>query len=98
MDRIDFKAKDIIQFAVYLVMFIGFIVTMDNKIDKLGEKLADMKTEKKELSLEQRQDSQMIQTKLESLGVTAELNKQNIGINKIDIAILSTKVDKLLNR
>lgn len=98
MEPLNIKAKDIIQYVIYLVTFIVFIVTMDNKIDKLGEKLADMKVEKKEISTEQRESFLIIQTKLESLGVTAELNKQNISINKVDIAILNEKLDKILNK
>ena len=98
METLNIRPKDIIQYAIYLVTFIVFIVTMDNKIDKLGEKIADMKTEKKELSTEQKQDFQLMQSKLEALGVTAELNKQNISINKADIIIINLKLDKLLNK
>ena len=98
MEALNIKLKDIIQFALYLVMFVGFLITMDNKIDKLAENVHDLKTEKKEVSQEQRQDFQIIQSKLENLGVTAELNKQNIELNKADIDLINIKLDKILNR
>jgi len=98
MEALNIKLKDIIQFALYLVMFVGFLITMDNKIDKLAENLHDLKTEKKEVSAEQKQDFQIVESKLENLGVTAELNKQNITLNKADIILINIKLDKLLNR
>ena len=98
MEALNIKLKDIIQFAIYLVMFVGFLITMDNKIDKLAENLHDLKTEKKEGSAEQRQDFQIVETKLENLGVTAELNKQNIELNKADIDLINIKLDRILNK
>jgi len=98
MEALNIKLKDIIQFALYLVMFVGFLITMDNKIDKLAENLHDLKTEKKEVSAEQRQDFQIVETKLENLGVTAELNKQNIELNKADIDLINIKLDRILNK
>ena len=98
MESLNIKPKDIIQYALYLISFIIFIVTMDNKIDKIGEKLSEMKIEKKEFSLEQNQTLKVMQSQLNVLGVTAELNKQNISINKADIIILNLKIDRLLDK
>ena len=98
METLNIRPKDIIQYAIYLVSFIVFIITMDNKIDKIGEKLAEMKVEKKEFSFEQNQILKVMQSQLNLLAVTAELNKQNISINKADIIIMNLKIDKLLDK
>ena len=105
MEKIDWKLKDVINYVIYLIPFVVFIATMDKKIDKLAEnqinlqlKIDEMKIEKKEVSLEQKQFNYMIQAEVKSLAVTAEVNKTNIGINKIDIGLLNAKVDKLLDK
>jgi len=98
METLNIKAKDIIQYVVYLITLIAFIIKIDNKVDKLSESVAEMKIEKKEGTSEQRQNIQIIQTELKTLNVTAELNKQNISLNKADIIIINLKLDKLLNK
>ena len=98
METLNIKPKDIIQYVIYLISFIVFIVMMDNKIDKIGEAMQEMKTEKKEFSFEQNQTLKLMQSQLNVLSVTAELNKQGISINKADIIILNLKIDKLLDK
>jgi len=98
MDTLNIKAKDIIQYAVYLITLTLYIVTINNKLDNVSETVNEWKADKKEVNLEQRQNNQIIQNELKMLGIKAELNRQNIDLNKADIEIIKIKIDRLLSK
>jgi len=97
-ESLNFRVKDIVQYAVYLVTLTLFIVSINNKVDNVSEVLAELKADRKDYGNEYKATNLLIQNDLKTLTIRAELNRQNIELNKADIEMLKFKVDKILNR
>jgi len=97
-EGLNFRVKDIIQYAVYLVTLTLFIVSINNKVDNVSEVLAELKADRKDYGNEYKATNSLIQNDLKTLTIRAELNRQNIELNKADIEMLKFKVDKILNK
>ena len=88
LENINFRAKDVIQFCVYIVSLTVLFLSLSSKVDNLAEAVAELKDDKKEFSGEHKVSNSLIQNDLKSLNVQAELNRQNIEIMKSDIEML----------
>ena len=97
-EGLNFRVKDIVQYAVYLVTLTLFIVSINNKVDNVSEVLAELKADRKDYGNEFKATNSLIQNDLKTLTIRAELNRQNIELNKADIEMLKFKVDKILNK
>ena len=91
LDNINFRAKDVIQFGVYIISLTVLFLSLSSKVDNLAEAVAELKYDKKETNGESKVSNSLIQNDLKALNVQAELNRQNIEIMKIDIEMLKSQ-------
>lgn len=95
MEPLNFKIKDLVQYVIYLITLIVFIVSMNNKVDNMGATLTEWRAEKKETGSESKANNQIIQNDLKALIIRAELNRANIELMKADIEVLKYKMDNI---
>jgi len=88
LENLNFKAKDVIQFSVYIISLTVFFLSMSAKVDKVTDAVDELKFEKKEASGESKASSFITQNDIKALTIRAELNRQNIEIMKSDIEML----------
>lgn len=88
LETINFKAKDVVQFCVYIISLTVLFLSLSAKVDNLALCVADLKSDKKEFSGESKASNVIIQNDIKALTVRAELNRQNIEIIKNDIEVL----------
>ena len=88
LDNINFKAKDVIQFCVYIISLTVLFISLSSKVDNLANAVDELKYDKKEVSGESKASNVIIQNDLKALSIRAELNRQNIEIMKSDIETL----------
>ena len=88
LENINFRAKDVIQFCVYIVSLTVLFLSLSSKVDNLADAVSELKDDKKEFSGEHKASNSIIQSDLKTLNIRAELNRQNIEIMKSDIEIL----------
>jgi len=88
LENLNFKAKDLISFAVYIISLSVYFLSMNAKVDRVTEAVDELKTEKREVSSESKASSFITQNDIKALTIRAELNRQNIEIIKSDIEML----------
>ena len=88
LENINFRAKDVIQFCVYIVSLTVLFLSLSSKVDNLADAVAELKDDKKETSGENKAEKFITQNDIKALTIRAELNRQNIEIMKSDIEIL----------
>jgi uncharacterized protein related to proFAR isomerase len=91
VDNINFRAKDVIQFGIYVIPLFAFFLGMSAKVERATEALEELKAERKEATVDSKASSIIIQNEIKTLTVRAELNRQSIEIMKADIEILKRK-------
>ncbi|MBC7493399.1 MAG: hypothetical protein H7221_00220 [Flavobacterium sp.] len=91
LDNLNFKAKDVIQFSVYIISLSVFFLSMSAKVDKVAEAVVELKFDRKEATSEGKAASFINQNDIKALTIRAELNRQNIEIMKNDIEILKSQ-------
>lgn len=91
LENINFKAKDVVQFGIYIFSAVVLFTTLSSKVDSLTEAVKELKEDRKEFSGENKISNQMIQNELKALNIRAELNRQSIEIIKADIAIMKSE-------
>ena len=88
LEKLNFKAKDVIQFSVYVISLTVFFLSMSAKVDKVTDAVDELKFDKRESSGENKASNFITQNDIKSLTIRAELNRQNIEIMKSDIEML----------
>ena len=91
LENINFRSKDVIQFAIYIVSITVLFLSLSSKVDNLAIAFEEFKTDKKETSFENKSSTVIIQNELKTLNIRAELNRQNIEIMKSDIEMLKAQ-------
>ena len=94
LENLNFKAKDMISFVIYIVTLTIFFVSMSNKVDSVTAAVEDLKVEKREARGEQKESTFITQNDIKALTIRAELNRQNIEIMQSDIEILKAQYAK----
>ena len=92
LDNVNFRAKDVVQFCVYIVSLTVLFLSLSAKVDKVTDAVEELKVDKKDFSGEHKVSNSLIQNDLKSLNVQAELNRQNIEIIKSDIEMLKLQI------
>ena len=88
LENLNFKAKDVVQYVLFIISLTAFFISMSAKVDNVTEALEDLKSEKKEAAGESRTSSIITQNDIKALTIRAELNRQSIDIMKSDIEML----------
>ena len=88
LENLNFKAKDVVQFSVYIISLTIFFISMSAKVDKVTDAVEELKFDKKEANGENKAEKNITQNDIKALTVRAELNRQNIEIMKGDIEML----------
>lgn len=88
LENLNFKAKDVVQFSVYIISLTIFFISMSAKVDKVTDAVEELKFDKKEATGENKAEKNITQNDIKALTVRAELNRQNIEIMKGDIEML----------
>ena len=91
LQNLNFKAKDIITFLLYIVPATFFVATINAKVDKATDEIVQMQNDKRESNGENKTSNFITQNDIKALTIRAELNRQNIEIIKNDIEILKTE-------
>ena len=91
LENINFRSKDVIQFAIYIVSITVLFLSLSSKVDNLAIAFEEFKTDKKESTFENKSSNVIIQNELKTLNIRAELNRQNIEIMKSDIEMLKAQ-------
>ena len=94
LENLNFKAKDMISFVIYIVTLTIFFVSMSNKVDSVTDAVEDLKVEKREARGEMKESTFITQNDIKALTIRAELNRQNIEIMQSDIEILKAQYAK----
>ena len=95
LDETKFKAKDVIQFGIYIITATVLFISLMSKVDNLTESVSELKIDRKEYSGESKSYNSLIQNELKTLSIRAELNRQNIEIIKSDIEMLKMQYQNL---
>ena len=88
LENLNFKAKDVVQFSVYIISLSVFFLSMSAKVDRVTDAVEELKFDKKEASSENKTEKSITQSDIKALTIRAELNRQNIEIMKGDIEML----------
>lgn len=91
LENINFRSKDVIQFAIYIISITVLFLSLSSKVDNLAIAFDEFKTDKKESTFENKSSNVIIQNELKTLNIRAELNRQNIEIMKSDIEMLKAQ-------
>ena len=91
LENINFRSKDVIQFAIYIISITVLFISVSAKLDNLAIAFDEFKTDKKESTFENKSSNVIIQNELKTLNIRAELNRQNIEIMKSDIEMLKAQ-------
>lgn len=91
LENINFRSKDVIQFAIYIISITVLFISVSAKLDNLAVAFDEFKTDKKESTFENKSSNVIIQNELKTLNIRAELNRQNIEIMKSDIEMLKAQ-------
>ena len=97
LENVNFKAKDVIQFSIYLISATFFFLSMSAKVDKVTDAVQELKNDKKEFSIENKANILINQNDIKALTIRAELNRQNIEIIKSDIENLKETCKRINN-
>ena len=91
LENVNFKAKDVIQFGIYLISAVIFFISMSAKVDKVSDAVEELKSDRKEASGETRTSGFITQNDIKALQIRAELNRQNIEVLKADVEMLKAQ-------
>ena len=95
LENINFRSKDVIQFAIYIISITVLFISVSAKLDNLAVAFDEFKTDKKESTFENKSSNVIIQNELKTLNIRAELNRQNIEIMKSDIEMLKAQYQNI---
>ena len=93
LENINFRAKDVIQFSVYIISLTVLFLSLSSKVDNLTDAVVELKNEKKEFSGEHKVSNAIILNDIKQLTIRAELNRQNDEQMKADIEILKLQIN-----
>ena len=88
LENINFRAKDVIQFCVYIISLTVLFLSLSSKVDNLTHAVEELKSEKKESSGDHKISNTLIQNDIKALTIRAELNRQNDEQMKADIEMI----------
>ena len=80
-DNLDIKIKDVIQSAIYIIMFMIFVISMNNKIDLAIVTINEIKTGAKETQSDYKNINEQMKNQI-------QLNKNQIELLKQDIEMI----------
>lgn len=82
LDNLRISIKDVIQLAIYVIGGTVFFISINNKVDLAISAISEMKSEKKEMTLDDKAFKQQIQNQINANSLQIQLMKQDIDIIK----------------
>ena len=92
LENLNFRAKDIVSFLVYIIPATFFVATINAKVDKVADAIVELQMDRKDTSSESKTSGYITQNDIKALQIRAELNRQSIEILKMDIQNLKNNM------
>ncbi len=82
LENLNIKIKDVLQLAIYIIGGTMFFIGISNKVDSLEQAVHEMKSEKKEISNDDKLVKQQLQNQINATSLQVELLKQDVRMIK----------------
>jgi archaellum component FlaC len=82
LEDLNIKIKDVVQLAIYIIGGTMFFIGISNKVDSLEKAVNEIKSEKKEVSNDDKLIKQQLQNQINATSLQVELLKQDVQMIK----------------